>query len=174
MHVKRGSVERLLVELEVEYTEGIDGAVRLRVGQVVVCPSEAARDAPTDRVVVTQEHGMMRVLLDGIDPGFTLTEHRVLSEIVLNARVAVSRRRIAIAAFGTDLPGYLRNVDAHVSRIRRKLRLAAGTSPILTARGVGYVFDPARLKTAGPAALATMLPRTPPFRGRVALGRHQR
>ncbi|MCB1363084.1 MAG: response regulator transcription factor [Rhodobacteraceae bacterium] len=45
-------------------------------------------------------------------------------------------------------------VDVHVSRLRRKLDAALPVPVLHTARGLGYVFDPAGLQTASPTGPA--------------------
>ncbi len=73
----------------------------------------------------------------------TTLEFDLLVCLMRHSRVVMSRSQLADAIWGEDFYGDLRLVDNHVSRLRSKLRQAGlKPLPIVTVRGVGYVFRP--------------------------------
>jgi DNA-binding response OmpR family regulator len=88
--------------------------------------------------------GKRRAWVDERELTLTPSEHELL--FVLAARPGQVQTRVALleAVFDTTHAGYVRNVDCHVARLRRKLE-AAGLSPvpIRTLYGHGYCFEEA-------------------------------
>ena len=84
-----------------------------------------------------------RAWVDDLELSLTPTEHELLSILARHVDRAHSRMDLLQAVFDSTHPGYARNVDCHVARLRRKLE-AAGMSPvpIKTIYGVGYRFTP--------------------------------
>jgi DNA-binding response OmpR family regulator len=69
----------------------------------------------------------------------TPTEFALLARLVRDAGVVLSRRQLLVDVFGTSNEGYARNVDCHVTRLRRKLEAAGLTPAPCTAWiGAGY------------------------------------
>ena len=69
----------------------------------------------------------------------TPTEFALLSQFVRQPGVVLSRRQLLLDVFGTSNEGYARNVDCHVTRLRRKLEAAGLTpAPIRAVHGAGY------------------------------------
>lgn len=70
-------------------------------------------------------------------------EFDLLTFLMGQPGATLTRAQIADALWGDDYYGDLRLVDWHVARLRRKLRQAGlRRCPIVTERGVGYVFQP--------------------------------
>jgi len=69
----------------------------------------------------------------------TPTELAVLACLCAEPGVVLSRKQLLEEVFGTAHDGYARNVDCHITRLRRKLE-AAGLepAPIHTVHGAGY------------------------------------
>jgi DNA-binding response OmpR family regulator len=72
----------------------------------------------------------------------TPTELGLLEILARDAGRAFHRMELLRRVFATDLPAYARNVDCHVTRLRRKLEAAGlDPSPISTVHGTGYRFQ---------------------------------
>lgn len=80
-----------------------------------------------------------RALVRGAPLALTPTELALLAVLIAAAGRVVTRRELLERVFATRHEGYARNVDCHVTRLRRKLE-AAGLSPapIHGVRGAGY------------------------------------
>jgi len=73
----------------------------------------------------------------------TATEWELLHCLAVESPRVLSRNDLLQRVFDTTHAGYARNVDCHVTRVRRKLE-AAGLehAPIETVHGAGYRFVP--------------------------------
>jgi two-component system alkaline phosphatase synthesis response regulator PhoP len=92
----------------------------VEVGNVVV--DTGRREATVDGEVValaTREFDLLRVLCE-------------------NRGLALTRRQILDAAWGTEWVGDERTVDVHVAQLRRKL---GDSFPLSTVWGIGYRLD---------------------------------
>jgi DNA-binding response OmpR family regulator len=77
------------------------------------------------------------------DRPITLTgaEFRVLELLMRSAGQVISREAMTEQALGRKLVPYDRSIDTHISNLRRKLDLEAGTNPeIKNVRGSGYTL----------------------------------
>ena len=81
-------------------------------------------------------------------------EFDLLVFFALNAGIVVSRMQLLENVWNLHFDPQTNVVDVHVSRLRRKLEATLPQSVLHTARGEGYVFDPAPLaadaRQAGP------------------------
>jgi DNA-binding response OmpR family regulator len=69
----------------------------------------------------------------------TPTELALLARLCTEPGVVLSRKQLLEDVFGTNNEGYARNVDCHVTRLRRKLEGAGLTpAPIHAVHGAGY------------------------------------
>jgi DNA-binding response OmpR family regulator len=69
----------------------------------------------------------------------TPTELSLLARLCAEPGVVLSRKQLLEDVFGTNNEGYARNVDCHVTRLRRKLEGAGLTpAPIHAVHGAGY------------------------------------
>lgn len=66
----------------------------------------------------------------------TVTEFRLLEDLIRHAGVVRSREQLLGSVWGYSFEGYARTVDTHVRRLRAKL--GAAVDIIETVRGVGY------------------------------------
>lgn len=83
------------------------------------------------------------VAKDGGVVELTTAEFYLLRAFVEAPNRILSRDFLLDQIHGSDWYGYDRGVDGLISRIRRKLKQPAGTTPLLkTIRGVGYMFTP--------------------------------
>ena len=72
----------------------------------------------------------------------TPTEFRILGLLIREPQRVFTRDQIIDHVFGYDFDGFDRTVDAHVSNLRRKLKVNGEESGcIWTVYGVGYRFD---------------------------------
>ena len=67
-------------------------------------------------------------------------EYDLLSYLVENHHISLSRDQLLEAVWGYDYLGSDNTVDTHINRLRNKLKTASGY--IVTLRGFGYKFDP--------------------------------
>ncbi len=95
------------------------------------------------------ERGTVRIDLDkrlatvGTTPlKLTQTEFALLALLAENQDKVYSRKDLLLRIWDTDHDGYARNVDCHVTRLRRKMENAGLTpAPIHTVHGAGYCFS---------------------------------
>ena len=76
------------------------------------------------------------VQVDGDEVDLTITEFRLLEELLQNQGKVRDREQILEAIWGNSFDGYSRTVDTHVRRLRAKL--GEGAEMIETIRGIGY------------------------------------
>ena len=80
-----------------------------------------------------------RAVVGGAPLPLTPTELALLGVLVAAPGRVFSRRELLERVFATSHDGYARNVDCHVTRLRRKLEAAGLTpAPIHNVRGAGY------------------------------------
>jgi DNA-binding response OmpR family regulator len=73
----------------------------------------------------------------------TATEFELLAFLSGEPRKVFSRQELLAQVFDTSHAGYARNVDCHVTRLRRKLEAAGlDPAPVETVHGAGYRFVP--------------------------------
>lgn len=81
------------------------------------------------------------VQLAGRPIDLTSTEFNLLEVLVRNAGAPVSKRTLSEQGLGRPLAPYDRNIDVHLSSVRRKLDVSgSGRSCIQTVHCVGYQF----------------------------------
>ena len=85
--------------------------------------------------------GMHQVRVAGEPVPLTGAEIRVLELLMRSAGSVISRDQLTEQALGRKLVPYDRSIDTHISNLRRKLGLEAGTHPeIKNVRGSGYTL----------------------------------
>ncbi|GAA5032125.1 response regulator transcription factor [Terrabacter aeriphilus] len=113
-----------------------------------VAPSEPAGSAGA---VVVDRHGGPLVLdrdagvlrRGDVDVHLTVTEFRLLGELVSAAGRVLSRRQLLETVWDRGYFGDERIVDVHVRRLRTKIEPDAARPELLvTVRGLGYRLDP--------------------------------
>lgn len=96
-----------------------------------------AKDRITrDNVVV--DFSAHRVTVDGQEVGLTLTEFKILSELLKQSGQVLTRERLRERALG-NLNVTDRTIDVHMASLRKKLGDVG--NQIETVRGVGYRFS---------------------------------
>lgn len=109
----------------------------LRV-RAVLGRRSASRDAPE----VLSAHGVVLDIaahtarIDDRDVFLTVTEFKLLAELMRDPERVKTRDQLLLSACGVDYEGYARTVDTHVRRLRKKLGDKADI--IDTVRGIGY------------------------------------
>ncbi len=92
---------------------------------------------------MTLDPASRRLTVAGEPVRLTATEWDLLQCLVTSAPNVLSRSDLLQRVFDTQHAGYARNVDCHVTRLRRKLEVAGlSPTPIETVHGAGYRFAP--------------------------------
>ena len=99
--------------------------------------SAPATISPADGFVI--DTAAREVTVNGAKIELTYTEFELLSFLVQNAGVALSRDAILDNVWKYDYYGDARTVDTHVKKLRAKL--GASGERIKTIRGIGYKFE---------------------------------
>jgi DNA-binding response OmpR family regulator len=82
-----------------------------------------------------------RVYVGGVEVELTRREFDVLEYLARRSEQAVTKDEILSGVWGFDFAGDPNIVEVYIARLRRKLAVSSGTSPIVTLRGVGYRID---------------------------------
>ncbi len=84
-----------------------------------------------------------QVTVNGTRQHLTRIEVALISALARHVGRVLSRERLAFLVWGDEGVGDLRVVDAHISRLRRKLlRCGLAAACLQNVRGVGYLFRP--------------------------------
>ena len=105
---------------------------------------------------------------NGVELSLTSTEFSLLQELLSRNGAVVSVDDLSRAIWGHDTLGAPNYVEAHISRLRRKLRDVGAARVIETVRGAGYRIRQARMEAGAMAEpqRASMMPMPPaPMRG---------
>ena len=128
------------------FAAGVDDVVRKPVhAREIIARIGAIRRRAVTPVKVSAV-GELRVFGDGRDPEIAGTvlqlprrERRILEYLMANRMRRVSRNQIFNAVYGLfDEDVEESVVESHISKLRKKLRLAMGYDPIDTKRYLGY------------------------------------
>ncbi|MDD3289775.1 MAG: response regulator transcription factor [Eubacteriales bacterium] len=79
------------------------------------------------------------VTLDGERIDLTLKEYELLSYLIRNRNIAMSRDKLLQDIWGYDYFGDDRTIDTHIKNLRGRLGLYR--DKIITVRGIGYKFE---------------------------------
>lgn len=118
--VKPFSVREVLLRVKAVLRRGVAG------------PEDLALSC--GRITLDMPEHLARV--DGLPVDLTITEFRLLEDLLRNKGKVRSREQLLNSVWGYSFEGYARTVDTHVRRLRAKLGHEAET--IETVRGVGY------------------------------------
>jgi DNA-binding response OmpR family regulator len=109
--------------------------------------SRGARAGVADEIGVgpiVLNTGMHQVRIADTPVALTGAEFRVLELLMRAAGQVISRESMTEQALGRKLVPYDRSIDTHISNLRRKLNLEAGSNPeIKNVRGSGYTLTTA-------------------------------
>jgi len=108
-----------------------------------LCRRLRARAAPAPAAVqwstIRVDVAARRVDVRGKPLALTPTELSVLAYLCARPNQLVTRKQLLEEVFGTSHDGYARNVDCHITRLRRKLEgLGWAPAPIHAVYGAGY------------------------------------
>jgi DNA-binding response OmpR family regulator len=102
---------------------------------------EGVSRAPIHLGSLTLEPDRLGVTLGNVPIRLTAAEFMVLEALALSAGKMQTRARLTEIALGRKLEAYDRSIDTHVSNLRRKLGLVAGSElEIRNVRGAGYLL----------------------------------
>jgi DNA-binding response OmpR family regulator len=90
-----------------------------------------------DNIVIDRKSRLCTV--DGVLVGLTHTEFDLLNFLMCQEGRAIKRNLIIREIWNTNWFGPTKNLDMHISSLRRKL--GTGSSHLKTVRGVGFRFD---------------------------------
>lgn len=110
--------------------------VALRIRAVLKRGPAQAKPAVLQCGPITVDSASHSVLVGGNEVDLTVTEFRLLEELLQNQGKVRDREQILTAVWGHSFEGYSRTVDTHVRRLRAKL--GKGADMIETIRGIGY------------------------------------
>ncbi|HUD91658.1 response regulator transcription factor [Sphingobium sp.] len=88
---------------------------------------------------ITVSPGRLRAWYRGVGLDLSVQEFRLLAQLVRNADSVLSRETLYETVWRSDTAPSSKVVDAHVSRIRRRMLEQVGFDPIVTVRGAGYM-----------------------------------
>ncbi len=83
--------------------------------------------------------GAMTVDVDGVRENFSPKEYELLTYLIKNKNIAMSRDNLISKIWGYDFYGDERTLDTHIKLIRK--RLGKYSDMVVTVRGVGYRFE---------------------------------
>ncbi len=119
-------------------------SVEVLVARVRAVLRRGTAAATVDRVVVVGEMRFDRLARAMLTPHgpleLTPKEYALLEFFLLRPDTLVARSLLLERVWGMDFDPGSNLIDAHVARLRRKLRLAVDTPRLITVRGVGFVL----------------------------------
>ena len=110
-------------------------AIRKRVEQAIQ-PAQPERYV-NDKLMV--DYAAHKVTVDETEIDLAPKEYELLSFLVRNRNLALTRESLICEVWGYDFPGDERTLDTHIKLLRRKLGTYGRC--IVTIRSVGYRFD---------------------------------
>jgi DNA-binding response OmpR family regulator len=105
-----------------------------------VTPADGKASAGDNKIVrdtLTIDFSAHRVTIDGSEVALTLTEFKILSELLKQSGQVLTREKLRERALG-NLNVTDRTIDVHMASLRKKLGTIG--NQIETVRGVGYRF----------------------------------
>ena len=88
---------------------------------------------------ITVDSNSRRVTVGENEVTLTYKEFELLSQLIRNKGLVMTRDKLMVSVWGTDFKGESRTVDVHIRTLRQKL--GAAGSCIETVRNVGYKVD---------------------------------
>ncbi len=87
------------------------------------------------------DNNTYRILHNGADLKLTLKEFKLLSILIANAGITISREDLFCQVWEESFYGETRTLDMHIASLRDKIEETGGGDCIVTVRGVGYRFE---------------------------------
>lgn len=98
------------------------------------------KENKTDYSGIIVNYDGRTVEVDGKDVEMSLREYELLTYLLENESIALSREKILNNVWNYDYYGDSRTIDSHIKKIRHKLGKKG--KYIKTIRGIGYKFEP--------------------------------
>jgi two-component system OmpR family response regulator len=83
-----------------------------------------------------------RIMCDSFEVDLTAMEIKLLEHLMLHAGQAVTRSDLHEKVWDMHFDPSSNVIDAHVARLRKKLKKAGASATIATRRGIGFVLSP--------------------------------
>ena len=106
---------------------------------IIFAPGGNFRVPPGAVLLYTVRSSGQTVKIDGKPIELSLREYELLTYLVENENIALSRDKILNNVWNYDYYGDSRTIDSHIKKIRHKLGKKG--KYIKTMRGVGYKFE---------------------------------
>lgn len=107
--------------------------------QALLSRSKIKKDNKTDYSGIIIDYDGRTVTVDGKNVEMSLREYELLTYLLENEDIALSREKILNNVWNYDYYGDSRTIDSHIKKIRHKLGKKG--KYIKTIRGVGYKFE---------------------------------
>ena len=107
--------------------------------QALLNRSKAKKENKTDYAGIVVDYDGRIVSVDGKNIELSLREYELLTYLLENESIALSREKILNNVWNYDYYGDSRTIDSHIKKIRHKLGKKG--KYIQTIRGIGYKFD---------------------------------
>lgn len=117
----------------------LDARIRAVLRRRAPTEADSATISAGDVVVSVVRH---RVTRAGVAIDLQKTELRLLAELVREAGNVMTRPMLLERVWGYDFMPTTNIVEAYILRLRQRLQLPGLPDPIVTVRGVGYMFRP--------------------------------
>ena len=107
--------------------------------QALLSRSKIKKDNKTDYSGIVIDYDGRSVTVDGKNVEMSLREYELLTYLLENEDIALSREKILNNVWNYDYYGDSRTIDSHIKKIRHKLGKKG--KYIKTIRGIGYKFE---------------------------------
>ena len=107
--------------------------------QALLNRSKVRKENRTDYSGIVVDYDGRTVTVDGKDVEMSLREYELLTYLLENEDIALSRDKILNNVWNYDYYGDSRTIDSHIKKIRHKLGKKG--KYIKTIRGIGYKFE---------------------------------
>ena len=107
--------------------------------QALLNRSKIRKENKTDYSGIVIDYDGRTVTVDGKDVEMSLREYELLTYLLENEDIALSREKILNNVWNYDYYGDSRTIDSHIKKIRHKLGKKG--KYIKTIRGIGYKFE---------------------------------
>lgn len=107
--------------------------------QALLNRTKVKKENKTNYAGIVVDYDGRTVSVDGKDVEMSLREYELLTYLLENESIALSREKILNNVWNYDYYGDSRTIDSHIKKIRHKLGKKG--KYIETIRGVGYKFD---------------------------------
>ena len=107
--------------------------------QALLNRSKVKKENKTDYSGIIIDYDGRTVMVDGKDVEMSFREYELLTYLLENEDIALSREKILNNVWNYDYYGDSRTIDSHIKKIRHKLGKKG--KYIKTIRGIGYKFE---------------------------------